>query len=823
MSQQQLTTMLSHLYSNMTDEVILAFEERKAAAALVQDLIGPRGGEVFDATLRCIGSTVLGELLRRSVQQGIPEASIPHTMAVLREHGIPASISAYHSAAQAGQLHLMSAALYSCSMLLGLEAQNASSSMWAQAQALQLPHIGTQCLSASLHQLVPLLRGSDGSPTALEADAAALAGLLPPGTHSSVQDWTASLQSTMHQNVHHDGNGYTLRDIPPAFGATPPHGSIWTEVDYTTAWKQQGTRDALTRDWLKLLAGGTNVLFACAMQSSMRQPLATAGAVPVVLALATLGRHRDSLGVFDDTYKDTVASWWNGLEATVAQEFSTSARLAPTLLALLGESDPTGGACKALHDANAVMQLLHAGEVGAGLRGDKKLPFRMLDARMSTTVASALSAFLKLGRRDGTPEDQAPSSGMLSSCMDIASTLVQSTSPFSHAAAAALLAEAAASPAPADQAVDILGPMVAHLVKDSFSKALDSVTRLLNPHAPQVQEVSMACACAAVHDLAVYLGQQQLQADSGESKLPSLDSDTVLGYASLQLQSADVTWGEVSPLHQLLSDRMVEALLDVLGNSTRAGTAAAGTAALRQVLRLRAQYLTGEQPVVGRPESAGAAAESGAASAFLAVYLPAGTQPLAWAGSSNGKVCTDVFATSDSVLEAAQGKEHAVGLPLAVTAQTFTQWVVDVDEDVDGMTPIQPVGGTMRKNAAGVMAKVAARQAAGGGTGGSGGLQGGDTSYEAAAALLSLGHNKAGDLLDNGAFIAAQVDALSSRDPVLQLCAVRFLRDAAAHSDATRSHMRGVGLPVKCVQAANGQDAVCQRYASELLASCEAR
>ena len=351
----------------------------------------------------------------------------------------------------------------------------------------------------------------------------------------------------------------------------------------------------------------------------------------------------------------------------------------------------------------------------------------------------------------------------------------------------------------------------------AVSKALDSVMRLLNPHAQQVQEVSMACACAAVHDLASRqcAAMRARTADPSEPPLPSLDADMVLGHASLRLQRADVTWADVSPELQLASDRCVHALLDVLGNCTRAGTAAAGTAALRQVLYLR-QLCSGSAPADG---SSPVDSDSGD-SAFLAVYLPAGTAPLSWAGDSNGRVCTDVFAGSGPALAGAQGAEHAVGLPLAVTAQTFTQWVVDVDEEVDGMTPIQPVGGAMRKNAAGVAAKMTARQTAGSCGSGAVGLAAGDTSYEAAAALLALGHNKVADLLDNGAFVAAQVDALSPSDAVLQLCAVRFLRDIAAHSEAARAHFQSTGLPQRCVEAVQGADGVCQQYAAELLAAC---
>ena len=155
-----------------------------------------------------------------------------------------------------------------------------------------------------------------------------------------------------------------------------------------------------------------------------------------------------------------------------------------------------------------------------------------------------------------------------------------------------------------------------------------------------------------------------------------------------------------------------------------------------------------------------------------------------------------------------------MGLPLAMTAQTFTQWVQDVDEEVSGLTPLQPVGGLMRRKADGVLAKMLTRQNSSSRLSGTGV---GDTSHEAAAALLALGHNKDSDLLEGGALLAAQGDAGNAGDAVLQLAALSFLCQLADRSGSARGLIKAAGIPQQCEAATQSGDPMAKLLAARLL------
>lgn len=298
----------------------------------------------------------------------------------------------------------------------------------------------------------------------------------------------------------------------------------------------------------------------------------------------------------------------------------------------------------------------------------------------------------------------------------------------------------------------------------------------------------MASAAAALHDLA-RLHRRWLPTHAGAlapgGAPPAWDDAALLGAA--QHAGLGASWAAVPIVHQLAADGLVDGLLAVLGGTARVGAAAAAVAALRQVLALRAELAGGRAAVD----------VDSAASASLAVYLPAGLQPCAWAGEGSS---TDVFVgvqgSSGGSGGVVPGPEAGAGdLPLAVAARTFTQWVPDaVDESVGGIAPLQPVGGTMRRNADGATAKVAVLATVGTPPPPHASIAPGDGSYEVASALLALEANEDGALLDSGALLAA-AGALSAEDPVLCLAAAKLLHTLAARSEALRGGMLSAGVP----------------------------
>lgn len=809
MSQQQLTSMLSHLYSHMTDEVILAFEAQQATSVLVQDLIGPGAAVVFDATLRCIGSTVLGELLRRAAQLGIPDSAIPHSLGVLREHGIPSAASAFHVAAREGELHLMAAALYACSMLMGLEAKNPHSPLWEAAKEVQLGSLGVHAVDAALDALVPLLLKDPAAEGGLSA--------LFPG--ASPPSWQTALNAAGSFDVvaDRDSNVYTLRPATVPLGLLSE--GIWDAEQYSAAVSAEGGNTAVAADWLKLLAGGVNVLFAMSTQPQLRQDLAAAGAIPAVTRLAALGRHPAACPTTGPV-QPQVEAWWSAVPAEVAQELGTSMRLAPTLLALLAESDADGEARRLLREEGAFRTLQHVGGVAGGTMGGPSVPARMLDTQLATTVASAFSAVARLALRELpegvvsvaplTPEVQAHAEEVFASfdltpdsphtLAALVPTLVASTSPYSHAAAASLLSEAM-QVAWIQHSVQDTSPVPAwaHEASTQWTAGLAALQRLLRPAAAQVAPVSMACAAAALHDIA-RLCSIWLQAHAAHKHLvvalPDFSQDTILAQYQSTLQGSQALqaqWGDVPLVLQLVSDEVLERVLDVSGAAGHAGAAAAASAAARMLMQLRAQFAAaaGQAPTRHVPWTA---AEH---SAMLAVYLSAGIEPSAWCQSSVHDP-TDVFAALETEDLEQVGRRGAGGvqLPLAMSAHAFTRWVPDVgdgSEDAVSAEALGPVGGKLRRDAAGAQGKVTALQKAAGAPPTST-LQPRDTSYEAVSAALALAHNSPDDVMHAGAGMALFA-ALHGADPLQALAAGRTLHQLAQRDAAVLATLPPLPAP----------------------------